>query len=38
MLLDPKSKVLKSPKIGTFSNWLVQDFCQKNQIFCQGYF
>ena len=29
MLLDPKSKVLKSPKIGTFSNWLVQDFCQK---------
>ena len=34
--LDPKSKVLKSPKIGNFSNWLVQDFCRKIEYFIKG--
>ena len=35
-ILDPKSKVLKSLKIGNFSNWLVQDFCQKIEYFIKG--
>ena len=34
--LDPKSKVLKSPKIGNFSNWLVQDFCRNIEYFIKG--
>ena len=35
-ILDPKSKVLNRPKIGNFSNWLVQDFCRKIEYFIKG--